>query len=196
MLRHNTAAQRSSLFCNIPREILDYIWQHLSRASKVVLMLTCKHFAKMGQAKRTEMPPPDEFSYYWMLSKMASWMPRGLKLCVKCRMYRATACERYKETDWRRIWLQESWESSGEHTDEISICPMHRFDYAALCLLPEVDGELQPLPTQSHKARLPADGTGGLHPKLHYRLDDVAQTHPANSALKAYHASFKRRRSF
>lgn len=62
-------------------------------------MLTCKHFARIGQVKRTEMPPPKEFGYHWMLSKMASWMLRGPKLCARCRMPRATVFKQYKETD-------------------------------------------------------------------------------------------------
>jgi hypothetical protein len=196
MLGSNVNAQESSPFCKIPWEVLDLVWKDLSTASRVVLMLTCKHFAKIGKLRHTEMPPTDDFKYYWILSRMASWMPRGLKLCGKCRMYRVTVSEQYKETDWRLMWLQEDWEACAKRTDEMFICPLHRINYNALCKLPEVEGELKPFPAPCQKARLPADGTGGLHPKLHYRLDFVARTHPTKQALKVYNAGVKRRRSF
>lgn len=91
-------------------------------------MLTCKHFAKIGTVKHTETPAADKFAYYWMLSRMASWMPRGLKLCAKCRMYRVTVSELYVETDWRCMWLQEEWVSCTERTYEVFICPLHRIN--------------------------------------------------------------------
>src|SRR5947209_3458156 len=100
-------------------------------------MMTCKHFAQIGKLRNTQPPLTNHFQYYWMLSKLASWMPRSLKLCGKCRMYRMRATEQYQESDWRGLWLQEPWlvytkNMEMERTNEIFMCPLHRIDYGAL----------------------------------------------------------------
>ena len=109
-------------------------------------MMACKHFAKIGKLRDTIPPPTDGLGYYWMLSRLASWMPRSLKLCGKCRMYRMRATEQYQESDWRGLWMQESWivDENGtdmEQTDEIFMCPLHRISYEAFCRLEEVERE-------------------------------------------------------
>jgi hypothetical protein len=165
--------------CSLPREILDFIWEGLGRADEVVLMMACKQFANMGNLRCTKPPPADEIEYYWMLSRLASWMPSGLRLCGKCRMYRMKVTGQYYESDWCRLWLQERWKSTNntvmEHTDRIFMCPLHRVSYETLWRLEEVRRDPQPLPmTFLGAVRLPSDGTGGLDSELYYCLDTVA----------------------
>lgn len=167
-------------------------------------MMTCKHFAEIGKLRDTKPPPTDDFEYYWMLSRLASWMPRSLKLCGKCRMYRMRATEQYQESDWRGLWLQEQWTriENGtvvERTDEIFMCPLHRIDYQTLCELEEVERDVKPLPETDLKAiRLPSDGTGGLAVELHYVLKLLAHaSHQIELFLRlTSSAGVKRRRSF
>src|SRR2546429_223002 len=137
MLSKNVNAQKSSGLCSLPCEILDFIWEYLSQSPKVVLMMTCKHFAKIGKLRDSKPPPAGGLKYYWMLSRLASWMPRSLKLCGKCQMYRMRATEQYQESDWCGLWMQESWilgnGTDMERTDEIFMCPLHRISYQAFC---------------------------------------------------------------
>ena len=166
--------------CSLPCEILEFIWKDLSRVRKVVLMMTCKHFAKIGKLRDTKPPPTDDFEYYWMLSSLASWMPRSLKLCGKCRMYRMRDTEQYQESDWCGLWLQERWiriedGTMMKRTDEIFMCPLHRINYQTICDLNEVERDVKPLPaTHLDALRLPSDGTGGLAVELHYVLKLLA----------------------
>jgi hypothetical protein len=197
MLFKNANAQESSGLCSLPCEILELIWEDLNAACKVILMMTCKHFAKIGKLRNTKPPPPDCFTYYWMLSKLASWMPRSLKLCGKCRMYRMRATEQYQENDWCALWLQERWrvpENNAmiKYTDGIFMCPLHRIDYRSLQKLVEVERDVKPLPaTHLEAVHLPSDGTGGLAVKLHYRLNRLAL-----APHQKEEAGAKRRRSF
>jgi hypothetical protein len=142
-------------------------------------MMACKHLAKIGKLRDTN-PPTDYLEYYWMLSMLASWMPRSLKLCAKCRMYRMRATEQYQESDWRGLWLQERWTmiedgTMVKRTDQIFMCPLHRINYRTLCELEEVERDVKPLPETDLKAiGLPSDGTGGLAVELHYVLKLLA----------------------
>ena len=203
MLSKNVNAQKSSGLCSLPCEILEVIWEDLSRACKVVLMMTCKHFAKIGKLRDTKPPPTDDFEYYWMLSMLASWMPRSLKLCGKCRMYRMRATEQYQESDWRGLWLQENrWVVIGKgkrmkRTNEIFMCPLHRIKYQTICELNEVERDVKPLPaTHLGALRLPSDGTGGLAVRLHYRLNSLAHASHQKEKEPGLKAGVKRRRSF
>jgi hypothetical protein len=130
MLSKNVNAQEPSGLCSLPYEILDFIWKDLSPASSVVLMMACKQFAKIGKLRDTKPPPTDGLRYYWMLSKLASWMPRNLRLCGSCRMYRMRATEQYEESDWCKLWPQERWieipnGTMEEWLVEIFMCPLH-----------------------------------------------------------------------
>jgi hypothetical protein len=152
--------------CSLPCEILELIWEDLTRGCKILLMMSCKHFAEIGKLRDTNPPPTDDLEYYWMLSKLASWMPTSLKLCGKCRMYRMRATEQYGEGDWCGFWLQEQWIRSDnttiKYTDEIFMCPLHRINYQSLCRLEEVERDVKPLPaTHLEFLRLPSDGTRG-----------------------------------
>jgi hypothetical protein len=164
-------------------------------------MMACKHFAKIGKLRDTKLPPTDDIKYYWMLSRLASWMPRSLKLCGKCRMYRMRATEQYQESDWRGLWLQQRWivenDPETERTDEIFMCPLHRIRYQAFRKLEEVERDVKPLPaTHLEAIRLPSDGTGGLAVELHYRLNFLAHASHQKEKEPLFKAGVKRRRSF
>ena len=168
MLSKNVNVQESSQLCGLPREILEFIWEELDIVPRIVLMVACKQFAEMGKLRGTKPPPADEIEYYWMLSRLASWMPSGLRLCGKCRMYRMRATEQYDGSDWCRLWLQERWivtENSPvrECTSPIFMCPVHHINYKALGRLEEIQRDLQP----PGVIILPSEGTGGLAVRLH-----------------------------
>jgi hypothetical protein len=187
--------------CNLPCEILELIWEDLSRGCRIVLMMSCKHFAEIGKLRDTDPPPTDDFEYYWMLSKLASWMPRSMKLCGKCRMYRMRVTEQYQEVDWCGLWLQERWRmiennTTIEHTDEIFMCPLHRINYENFCELGEVERDVKPFPaTHIEAMRLPSDGTGGLAVGFHYYLNLLAHASHQKGKESGFKAGVKRRGS-